>query len=85
MERNLIMAVLAIDAYNQGYNPGLATVGAQIGNATVTKATQDTDVQSVSASFAAVAYNFNGETIISYRGTDDIPADFWTGLGGTTG
>jgi hypothetical protein len=74
MTDSLIMeAILAMDAYNQGYSPQIFGVGTQIGDATLS---QGSDVNpasaSVAAGFYAVAYNWNGYTVISYRGTDNI-------------
>ena len=37
------------------------------------------------ASFFAQAYTLNGETIISYRGTDDLAVDTLTGYGTGSG
>ena len=68
--RDLFLAILALDSYNRGYNPGLTglseAVGTQIGTATITKTTKDANQ---AASFYATAYTWNGETVISYRGT----------------
>jgi hypothetical protein len=55
MNRDLLLAVLSMDSYYGGQNLGLATkFDSVIGP----------------AGYAAVAYTYNGETIISYRGTD---------------
>ncbi len=65
----LMVAILAMDAYNRGYNPGITLSGTEVGNAAIRDITvplqewQDAD-------FYAVAYEWNGETIISCRGTD---------------
>jgi hypothetical protein len=75
---NLMYAILAMDAYNRGYNPGIAGLSeasdgtVQIGTATITKNLEDAQLsnQAIAAGFYAVAYEWNGETIISYRGTD---------------
>ena len=52
---------LAMDAYNRGYNPGIAdlsdTVGTQIGTATISNR----------SSFYTVAYAWNGDTIMASR------------------
>src|SRR5215217_8802947 len=76
ISNELFLSILAMDAYNCGYN---ATVGEaltglpgnQIGNATIRR---DINLPegSQSASFYAQAYTWNGRTIISYRGTDGL-------------
>lgn len=84
IDRNLFLSILALDSYNRGSNPedlglvlsedkgiGLATVLSPISNVP-------------GKSFYAVAYEWNGETILSYRGTDNpYPvsrrSDFWQG------
>ena len=76
ISNELFLSILAMDAYNCGYN---ATVGEaltglpgnQIGNATICR---DINLPegSQSASFYAQAYTWNGRTIISYRGTDGL-------------
>ena len=72
---DLMRAILAMDAYNRGYNSGigplnggLGGVGSQIGLATVIRQEGGTNAQA--ASFFAQAYTLGGQTIISYRGTD---------------
>jgi len=72
ISNDLFMAILAMDAYNRGYNAGinLDPTVLQIGNATIR--TDDLPVGSQAASFFAQAYTWNGQTVISYRGTMDI-------------
>lgn len=90
-ENDLFLAILSMDAYNRGYNhgiEGLGELGSGIGNATIITDSETTPATSDTGdllNFYAAAYNYNGETIISYRGTDN-PAildigtgDFWTG------
>jgi hypothetical protein len=55
MNIDLMLAVLSMDVYNPKGTVGDATV--------ISNAPQ-------SNGFAAIAYNYNGDTIISYRGTD---------------
>ena len=72
-EADLFLAILALDAYNRGYGPGMTfqgssdAPGTQIGDATVEVATDDSESQN--AGFYAVAYEWQGEFVISYRGT----------------
>lgn len=69
----LMYAIMAMDAYNRGYNPGIAGLGgmgSQVGTATVGIDADDPEGVAQAAGFYAVAYQWNGETIISYRRTD---------------
>ncbi|HQU29583.1 MAG TPA: hypothetical protein PKZ24_10480 [Nitrospirales bacterium] len=71
----LMYAILAMDAYNRGYNPGIGElsddIGTQIGTATISnRSSSDPNGPAFASGFYAVAYEWNGETIISYRGTD---------------
>ena len=78
---DLMLALLAMDSYNEGYSPGVqisSTPGgtaSAIGNATVLN--YPLPAGSQSAGFYAVAYAANGDgfepntIVISYRGTDD--------------
>jgi Ca2+-binding RTX toxin-like protein len=79
MNRDTFLAVLAMDSYNRGYGQGVLIkpgdslagqneVGRQLGNATVM--VQNITVQAQAIGFYALAYSWNGETVISYRGTD---------------
>jgi hypothetical protein len=85
---DLFLAILAMDSYNRSYNAGLSDspaglAGNQIGNAFL-KTDVDLPVGSQAASFFAQAYNWLGQTVISYRGTDnrnplDLNSDIYTG------
>ncbi len=70
MDSEVFKAILALDAYNRGYHPGIAglsaATGTKIGTAEITADDGDSDAQAIG--FYAVAYDWNGETIISYRG-----------------
>ena len=81
MSEKLSLAILAMDAYNRGYNAGIGNnsvglgVSGAIGNATIGATSlnlgQTGGVRNdQAASFFAISYNWNGQTIISYRGTD---------------
>nr|WP_316656193.1 hypothetical protein [uncultured Gellertiella sp.] len=77
ISKDLFMAVLAMDSYNRGYNASVGTAadglgsqaGLKVGSASIMLSS---DSSSSSAGFYAVAYNWNGQTIISYRGTDNL-------------
>lgn len=86
MNRDLFLAILAMDSYNRGYDQGVllnpedSTTGQNeadrpIGNATIIDVPLPTG--SASAGFYGIAYDMTGvagfapgETVISYRGTD---------------
>ena len=85
----LMYAILAMDAYNRGYNPAIVLGGTNIGTATI-GSDELLPEGSEAAGFYAVAYAWNGETIISYRGTDNPGlwadeiaggSDVWNGYG----
>ncbi|GAB5469822.1 MAG: hypothetical protein Kilf2KO_28520 [Rhodospirillales bacterium] len=73
----LMHAILAMDSYNRGYNAGIdglsSTINTRIGNATIRTNSTIALGGNVdqSSGFYAVAYDYDGQSIISYRGTDD--------------
>ncbi len=87
---DLILAILSMDSYNRGYEPGILLDGNQIGSATV-GGDELLPGGSQAADFYAVAYSdATWGTIISYRGTNDpvgFPfwgdsgSDLWNGYG----
>jgi hypothetical protein len=81
MNPDLFLAILSMDSYNRGYGRGIKfssadtaankdEIGTKIGAAFITK--QDNSEGAISAGFYALSYNWNGETIIAYRGSDKI-------------
>jgi hypothetical protein len=85
MSKDLFLSILSMDAYNRGYNPGIAGLSSSgaIGNATITSESDTApNSEGVNASFYGLAYKLTqavgtpdnliaaGTTIISYRGTD---------------
>lgn len=86
---DLFKSILAMDSYNRGYGASIAGLGgknAKIGTATIG---DDSSVlgagKDQAASFYGVAYKLlSGETVISYRGTDNIE-DVFTGWDGGLG
>jgi len=82
--KELFSAILAMDAYNRGYFPGLNIPGStpSIGTATIIPLDVIFEDQSTlltiqqawqEAGFSATAYRLaSGEIVISYRGTDNI-------------
>ncbi len=88
----LFMAVLSMDAYNRGYESGIggpdglgSAIGTMIGNASISYASDSIEnSEERTAGFYAVAYQWNGETVISDRGTDNLNplaqgSGFWNG------
>ena len=80
----LFMSILSMDSYNRGYNAGFIGLGesGQIGDATIVTRvdsgiSNDQYLEWQSAGFYAVAYDWNGETVISYRGTDNYNILSW--------
>lgn len=90
MNADLLKAILAMDSYNRGYNPGIdfgpgsETIGTiQLGTATIydTSTVALGDATQKTAGFYAVAYQLaDTSVVISYRGTDQFFGD--GGIGG---
>ena len=89
LQTELFNAILSMDAYNRGYNASITLTGNGIGNATLgidsselgTVIQNGTEIDKhETVGFYALAYNYNGETIISFRGTNDVdsPGDLLT-------
>ena len=82
MNRDVFLSLLALDAYNRGYGQGVflspndSTNGQEernrfIGTARVTnQSDEEAGTPGVDAGFYAIAYEWNNETVISYRGTN---------------
>lgn len=90
MNRDLFLSILALDAYNRGYGGGVtglsASAGTRLGLASIIRDANDADGVSIAAGFYAIAYEWDGKTVISYRGTgglDDVYKGWTTGLGWT--
>lgn len=89
MNRDVFLSLLALDSYNRGYgqlvfvndgdNPnGQIETNRRIGNARVVGQSDVLDGSNVrDAGFYAIAYDWKGETVISYRGTNfpNIPQE----------
>lgn len=87
----LMNAILSMDSYNRGYGQAINVTGSQVGNAQILKTTVNGVVVDLDSgiirdpvtnsrldddiSFYAIAYDYNGGTVISYRGTDDLSLD----------
>ena len=82
MNREVFLALLALDAYNRGYSQNLKIVsgdgdsgvsedGRRLGIAAIISQSDTRQgLPGVDAGFYAIAYDWNGETIISFRGTN---------------
>ena len=72
VSQNLMMALLSLDSYNQGYNKGVNFTGGLV-NATFIDQSKILNTSAeFGAGFHAIAYSWNGFKVISYRGTDSI-------------
>ena len=79
MNRDVFLSILTMDSYNRGYGQGVLLksgdssagtqeIGRKLGNATIVA--QNITGAAQSAGFYAIAYEWNGERVISFRGTD---------------
>ncbi len=84
LSRDLFLAILSMDSYNQGHGKGVDHGASKIGTATFKQ--DDNSNEAQAAGFYAVAYDTQYGTVISYRGTDNpsIFADEVTGAGDIT-
>ena len=92
LSHELFYAILAMDAYNRGYGAKLPNLsdatGTQLGDAKIIGASGGKGSQDIG--FYALAYDWNGQTVISYRGTDNPNIlqsgnDIWNGWVGGAG
>jgi hypothetical protein len=97
VNRDLFLAILALDSYNRGYGRRIKAgsdaptnttgdIGIQLGNATIGADSavlldDNRNRTDIPSDFYAIAYDYNGETIISYRGTDNLLKDANSGYG----
>ena len=81
MNRDVFLSILAMDSYQRGYSPGIGGVtGDRIGTAAIR---QDSSVLldkngnrvDIKVGFFSQSYQWGGETVISYRGTDFDPTN----------
>jgi hypothetical protein len=75
MNADVFRAILAMDSYNRGYSPGINGLGgkdSKLGLATLGEDAETLLSQgsAQAAGFYASAYSWNGQTVISYRGTN---------------
>lgn len=92
MNRDVFRSILAMDSYNRGYGANLGgfTESGSLGNATIRPFQVGEQTNWQSTGFYAIAYNWGGETVISYRGTDfntgeNIKNDICNGRSSFTG
>lgn len=90
ISKDLFLATLSLDAYNQGYGERIEHGETVIGSAVFNQGDDSGEAQA--AGFYAVAYDVGGSPVdgltdtivISYRGTDDFglfspTSDIWNG------
>jgi len=79
ISKDLLLAILSLDAYNRGYGAGIKGLsdkaGTKVGPASILNFRLPEGAKS--AGFYAVAYNTPYGTVISYRGTDKNSFSFW--------
>ncbi len=66
----LLYAILAMDSYNRGYDPGIVLTGTAVGNAAIRDITVPLEDWKA-ADFYAAAYDTEYGKVIAYRGTDN--------------
>jgi hypothetical protein len=82
MNSEVFRALLALDSYNRDYNAGIEGLeGNALGNATIIKRDGFEPAQDIG--FYAIGLFVNDETIISFRGTDEIDGDAWPPANGS--
>jgi hypothetical protein len=73
MNADVMRAILAMDSYNRGYGQAVNGIADNATLGTVVALGQSDTLPGsagVNAGFYASAYNWNGQTVISYRGTN---------------
>lgn len=84
MNSEIFLAILAMNSYNRGYDQrveGLKDTGS-IGNANIGDLSDFRPASDgLRADFFAIEYEHAGETIIAYRGTDNLAKDAVNGYG----
>jgi hypothetical protein len=68
MTDDLMLAILSLDSYDRNFDQQLRVSSNQLGDAMVQQVDLPSGAESIG--FNATAYDLNGQTIISYRGTD---------------
>lgn len=82
ISKDLLLSILAMDSYNQGYGQGVNHGKSKIGSATLDlQSDVSTNGDAYGAGFYAASYNVDASglsdesedfKVISYRGTDNI-------------
>ena len=75
MNREVFLSLLALDSYNREYGANVEIAGSSLGSARILDREAfgiDDNVYAAwqAADFYGVAYEWNGQTVISYRGTN---------------
>ena len=89
ISNDLMLSILAMDSYNRGYYPGVAGLSASAGTGIGLATILDSELPagSVGVGFYALSYTWQGQTVIFYRGTDNVDpfimgagsSDLWRG------
>ncbi|TAL40169.1 MAG: tandem-95 repeat protein [Alphaproteobacteria bacterium] len=84
MDNKLFQAILAMDSYNRSYGEGVILTGTSVGTATILTDSEifgnveGSDIRKdANIGFYAIAYQYDGQTTIAYRGTDDL---YWKNI-----
>ena len=77
MNRDLMLAILSMDSYNRGYGNGIKGLleSGAVGSASIRPFGINEQNGWEAAGFYAIAYDWNGEKVIAYRGTNDFSVD----------
>ena len=68
MNRSVFLSLIALDSYNRGLGANLEVAGTKLGAATLKPV--GISAADLAAGFYASAYDWDGKTVISYRGTN---------------
>lgn len=77
ISKDLLLAILSMDAYNRGYGAGIDSLsqdkGTQIGTAAISENAEDilAEGSAVAAGFYAISYDTTFGKVVSYRGTNE--------------
>ncbi len=95
MDNQLFDAILSMDSYNRGYNPGIdlaSVLGVpesdafdsahpiMIGNAAIIASDGVHDPAALADGFYAIAYQYGSTVTIAYRGTDKFTSGSFDGV-----
>lgn len=81
ISKDLFLAILTMDSCHRHYGAANSVPGSAVGDANILRrdalGVSDEQYQDwQNTGFYAITYNWNGQTVISDRGTDDLIGDF---------